>query len=75
MPVETFVAELAVEEFDEAILHGFPLLNEVQRDAVLIRPGIHSAADELWLIVDRNALGRFPFRQNAMQGPGYSLGG
>ena len=36
--IEAFVAHLAVEGFDDAILCGFSRLDEVPLDLVLVRP-------------------------------------
>src|SRR5262245_54806237 len=47
MAIQTFVAKLAVEAFDEGILHGFTRPNEIQAHIVGIRPCVHGAADEV----------------------------
>ena len=52
--VETFVAQLAVEAFDEGILHRSARPNEIETDVVGIGPRIHRAADELAAVVDGN---------------------
>lgn len=49
--VETFVAQTAVEAFDERILHRFAGPNELEPDLVRVRPRIHGAADEFTAVV------------------------
>ena len=55
--IEAFVAELAVEAFDERILCGFAWGGEVQLHAVLPRPVVQDFAGELGAVVERDGLG------------------
>src|SRR5215470_20009135 len=58
--IQTLVAELAVEALDECILHGLSRSNEIETDAVRIRPRVHRAAHELCPVVDRDRRRRWP---------------
>ena len=51
MLVETFDPKFAIEAFDVGVLCRLPWLNEVQLDAIRVRPGIEGFADELRAIV------------------------
>ena len=57
MFIETLVPKLAVETFDVGVLRRFPRLNEVELDAVRVRPGIKRLADKLWPVIDSNHFG------------------
>src|SRR5262249_10696497 len=49
--IEALVPEPAIEAFYKAVLHRFSRLNELELDAVLVRPLVESMADELRPIV------------------------
>lgn len=56
--IEAFVAELAVEAFDERVLRGFTWGGEVQLHAALPRPIVQDFAGELGAVVERDGLGQ-----------------
>lgn len=51
MLVQAFIAKLAVERFDVAVLHRLAGLNELQRDAVSVSPLVERACIEFWPLV------------------------
>lgn len=55
--VKTFVAELAVERFNVGILRWLARLNQLQSDAVRIRPLVKRAAREFGSLVCSHCLG------------------
>ena len=57
MLVQAFVAELAVERFDVAVLRGLAGLNEFQRDAVSVGPLIERLGGELRSLVRADRAG------------------
>ncbi len=56
--VEAFIAELAIEAFDESVLGGFARGNEVQLHLVLLRPVMQRLASELRAVVEGDGLGQ-----------------
>src|SRR5438477_7461799 len=54
--VEAFIAELAVEAFDESVLGGFARCDEVQLHVVLLRPVVQGLASKLRAVVDGDGL-------------------
>lgn len=50
--VEAFIAELAVEALDVAVLHGLAGFDQDVFDAMLLRPGDEGAAGEFRTIVN-----------------------
>jgi hypothetical protein len=55
--VRALVAQLAIEAFDEEILHRLPRSNEIEAHVVRIRPRIHGAAEKSAAVVVRDRLG------------------
>lgn len=55
--IEAFVAELAVERFDVRILRWLARLNQLQCDAVRIRPLVKRAARKFGALVGSHRLG------------------
>ncbi len=55
--VETFVPQSAVDALDEAVLHRPPRLDELQRDAVLVRPLIDVFAAKFRSVVTHDHVG------------------
>src|SRR6476620_1252832 len=56
MAVQAFVAQPAVEAFDEGILYRTTRSNEIESHAVGIRPRVHRLAYELRSVVDPDRL-------------------
>ena len=56
--VETFVAKRAVEALNEGVLRRLAGLDELQRDAVVVGPGIKGATDELGSVIDHDRASR-----------------
>ncbi len=69
--VEALVAELAVERFDEGIFStGLPGSDEMELDAVLVRPRIEHAAREFGSVVDDELFREWPRRGDPIEDPG-----
>lgn len=56
MLIQTFVAQPAVEAFDVRVFHRLARTDELQLDAMFVRPCIERLAYELWPVVDLNQL-------------------
>src|SRR5262249_17926734 len=56
--IQALITKLAVEALDVRILRGLARLDEVEGDAVGIRPDIQDSPSELRAVVDRVLLGR-----------------
>lgn len=55
MLIETFIAEAAVERFDECVLCGLSRFDEVQINAGIARPADHLLGCEFWSVVGDDA--------------------
>jgi len=55
--VETLIAELPIKALQVAVLRGLARLDEVERHAVRICPGVQELSSELGAIVDGDLLG------------------
>lgn len=55
--VEALIAELAIEAFDIAVLHGSARFDQQVLDAVMLRPGNEGTAGELWAVVGAHGVG------------------
>ena len=69
MLVEAFIAQLAVERFDEGILDRLAGCDEAQLHATLVRPAQHRLAGQL-----RAVVGRDPSRVGTGFGSGHVEG-
>src|SRR5579863_6388401 len=67
MLVEALVAEATVEALDIGVLDRAARLNEVQFDAVLVRPEVESSASEFRTVVDHDEFGCSPLRQQPIE--------
>src|SRR5258706_15441388 len=54
MQIEQLVPHATVVALDDGVLDRLPRLDELERDAMLIGPGVEKAAAELGAIVDRD---------------------
>lgn len=60
MLVEALITEFSLEAFNVGVLSWFPWLNEVQFDAVCMRPDIQYLTDEFRPVVNSDDLGQAP---------------
>src|SRR5690606_36119384 len=65
--VQAVVAEGAVEALDEAVLHRFAGLHEVDLDATGIRPGVERPARELRTVVGNDHVGETSLAPQALE--------
>lgn len=69
MGIQAFVAELAVETLQVSVLHRLARFDEIQRDVVLIGPGVKRLAGELGAVIQgdplRDAMPQHHLRQAA----------
>ncbi len=65
---QEFVAELAIEAFDVAVLNRLTGLNEVELDAVISGPDIEGATPKLAAIVQRHPFRFFARRDHRVEG-------
>ena len=54
MAVQTLVAQLPVEAFNEGIVDGLSRTNEIEAHGMGVRPGVHRTTDELAATIDRD---------------------
>src|SRR5262249_55406961 len=73
--VQALVAELAVEGFDEGVLHWLPRPDEVKLDVALIRPGVEHLAGELRPVVGDDHRGQRAGGGDAVKDAGYAVAG
>ena len=72
--VEALVAKLAVEAFDETVLHGFARLDEVGEDATVVGPGVEVVGGKLGAVVARDAQRRPVLLDEAVEDFGHVPG-
>lgn len=66
--VQAFAFELAVEGFDEAVIRWLAWPRKIQLGALLVRPDVEIAGDELRSLVDTDGLGVANGLADALQG-------
>lgn len=72
--VEALVAKLAVEAFDETVLHGFARCDEVGEDAAVVGPCVEVVGGKLGAVVARDAQRRPVFFDEAIEDFGHVSG-
>jgi len=73
--IEAFVAELAIEALQVAVLHRPPRLDEIQLDVVFVGPDVERLPGELGAVIQRDPLGGAVPEEELLQQPHYPLAG